>query len=513
MLSLLQAFTLQQHNMHWIPKLLRRWLTARSSQPLPSAVEGMTTQSMLLAKEDAALADRSPHQRFSMGSRPVIRWIKGDGLDDDVTRAAIGQATRLFGTDVDYCLCTYGIDAHRARRIMEWSVQPVEWRPVDADDNRMLARYLTDAGCAPEHFGYWWKWFPERVRPGAPEWILDGDMVITGKPSWYADWLEGKDQLRVTQDDRELPERMYGRYVGAVDLQLRLYSGLISLPPELSYMPHMEEVFRQEPLLAGHHGQRDMCEQGVIAATFQRMNPTPIPLYEFPFARAFEENIDYGLQGDLGREWGFHFGHSFRMYNPHFNKLTDEGIIFSRDEPSLRDRFLWLGGTGQWGIPGWSITDHCLAAILAAASAFKGRPVLELGTSRGRSSASLAWTGCRLTTVDHMDRGAASNLEGMGVRVVQDDAIRFLQRAEGEYDLVICDLHGNSEQEWRKLSQPILGALKPKGVLLISNLRLHQDAAWKDENGVEWFLGRLPEHCQVEVIEPLHPGVVKITLP
>lgn len=348
---------------------------------------------MLLAREDAALADLSSHQRFSTGNRPVIRWIKGDGLDDDVTRAAIGQATRLFGTDVDYCLCTYGVDATRVRRILEWSVQPVEWRPVDADDNPVLAGYLTHAGCAPEHFGYWWKWFPERVRPGAPEWILDGDMVITGKPSWYADWIEGKDVLRVTQDDRELPERMYGRYVGAVDLQLRLYSGLISLPPEISYIPYMEDVFQQQPLLDGHHGQRDMCEQGVIAATFQRMNPTPIPLYEFPFARAFEASIDYGLQGDRGSVWGFHFGHAFRMNNPHFNKLTDEEVIFSRDEPSVRERFQWLGGTGQWGIPGWSITDHCLAAILAEAIAFKGRNVLELGTSRGRSSAGLAWTG------------------------------------------------------------------------------------------------------------------------
>jgi hypothetical protein len=112
-----------------------------------------------------------------------------------------------------------------------------------------------------------------------------------------------------------------------------------------------------------------------------------------------------------------------------------------------------------------------------------------------------------------MDRGASRNLEGMDVRVVRDDTIRFLQRAQREYDLVICDLHGNSEQEWRTLSQPILGSLKPKGVLIINNLRLHQDAAWKDENGVEWFLGRLPRHCQVEVIEPQHPGVVKITLP
>jgi protein-L-isoaspartate O-methyltransferase len=468
---------------------------------------------MQVAREDAVLAHLSSHQRFSLGTRPVIRWIKGDGLDDDVTRAAIGQATRLFGGDVDYCLCTFGVDAARVRRILEWSVQPVEWRPIDATDNPVLAGYLTRAGCPPKHFGYWWKWFPERIRPAAPEWILDGDMVITGKPSWYADWLKGADRLRVTQDDREVPSRMYGRYVGAVDLQLKLYSGLISLPPEVTYMREMESVFREQPLLSKHNGQRDMCEQGVIAATFQRLDAAPIPLYQFPFARAFESDLDFGLQGDQGAAWGFHFGHAFRMHNPHFQKLTETGVIFSRDEPSVLERFHWLGGFGQWGIPGWTITDHCLTAILAEAEAFRGRSVLELGTSRGRLSAGLASIGCKLTTVDHMDRGSSQNLKGMKVKVVCDDAIRYLQRARGKFELVICDLHGNSEEEWRTLAQPLLGALQPKGTLVISNLRLHQDIAWREEKGVEWFLRSLPKQCKVDIIERRHPGVVRIKVP
>ena len=143
---------------------------------------GRQTRAAKEAEEDARAAIKCLGRFFSNSHRPVIRWIKGDGLDDAITRAAIGQATRLFGSEVDYCLCTNGIDASRVRTIMEWANQPVEWWPVSDQDNPQLARLLTEVGCPPEHYGYWWKWFPERVRPNAPEWILDGDMVITGTP-------------------------------------------------------------------------------------------------------------------------------------------------------------------------------------------------------------------------------------------------------------------------------------------------------------------------------------------
>ena len=80
-----------------------------------------------LAEVDIARASSRP---FSLGTRPVIRWIKGDGRDDEVTRSAIAQATRVFGDRVDYCMCSAGISAARARAILAWSDQPVEWWPL-----------------------------------------------------------------------------------------------------------------------------------------------------------------------------------------------------------------------------------------------------------------------------------------------------------------------------------------------------------------------------------------------
>ncbi len=150
------------------------------------------TRADVLARNDALLDSGPNHRAFTAGTRPVMRWIKGDGLDDAVTRAAIGAATRLFGESVDYCLCTNGIHPERAREILSWAAQPVEWWPLAPADNPPLRDRLSAAGCPPEHFGYWWKWFPERVRPHGPEWILDGDMVVTGKPTWFGTLGDGR---------------------------------------------------------------------------------------------------------------------------------------------------------------------------------------------------------------------------------------------------------------------------------------------------------------------------------
>lgn len=465
-----------------------------------------------VALEDDRMAGKLRHRRFSTGSKPVIRWIKGDGLDDAVTRAAIGQATRLFGDKVDYCLCTHGINPHRARSILEWAVAPVEWWPLTSEDNPSLAESLGAAGCPPDHYGYWWKWFPERVRSNAPEWILDGDMVITGVPSWFGQWSLGKDRCRVTQDDRWPMEGLYGNYVDMVDEQLRLYSGLVSLPPGLRYMSKLDEVLAARPLASVHDGRRDMCEQGIIASAFQRIGALPIPLYEFPFGRAFEEAIDYGLRGDQGSVWGYHFGCSFRQENPHFKRLVEQGAVFSRtDAPTPAERFAWMGNVGQWGVPGWSISDACASLILERAGDFAGRRVLEIGTSRGRLTAMLASTGCRMTTVDRHDRGAAQNLKGLDVNVVVDDAIDFLSTTSERFDLIVIDLHGNSVADWERYAPLLKRCISYLGTMIVHNAALWKIPEWKEETGVSWFIESLPSSWTVKLhSEPL-PGIAILT--
>jgi hypothetical protein len=491
-----------------------------------------------VAREDDRVAAHLIGRRFSRGTRPVIRWIKGDGLDDQITRAALGQATRLFGNGVDYCLCTNGIGADRARSILEWASEPVEWWPLTPADNSALAAALMAAGCPPEHFGYWWKWFPERVRPDAPEWILDGDMVITASPSWFAQWADGNDHCRVTQDDRWPMKDLYGTYVDFVDERQRLYSGLISLPPKLRYMQELLAILAAKPLSPGHDGRRDMCEQGVLAATFERLGALPIPLYEFPFGRAFEKMIDYGVRGDQGAAWGYHFGHAFRQRNRHFDRLMAKGVIFSRanartlverflsraisrtnterffwtaDTRTLIERFAWLGNSGQWGVPGWALPDGCASIIVERARAFAGRQVLEIGTSRGRLTAMLASTGCRVTTIDRHDRGAAQNLDGLGVRVLVHDAVPFLTTTSEKFDLIVVDLHGNSEADWKPLAPVLERCLSPRGKLIIANATLWKIPEWHEETGVRWLLDTWGPTWKVELHPEPMPGVAIVS--
>jgi hypothetical protein len=464
------------------------------------------------AREDDRIAAHQIGRRFSYGTRPVIRWVKGDGLDDPVARAAIGQATRLFGDKVDYCLCTNQISAERARTLLEWATQPVEWWPLSPTDNATLAAALEAVGCPPEHYGYWWKWFPERVRENGPEWVLDGDMVITNAPSWLEQWAQGHDVCRVTQDDRWPLEGLYGTYVDLVDKQLRLYSGLVSLPPQLRYMQEIEAILAAKPLMPGHDGRRDMCEQGVIATAFQRIGALPIPLYEFPFGRAFEDMIDYGLSGDQGAAWGYHFGHAFRRDNSHFSRLVNENIVFSRsDQPSLVERFAWLGGFGQWGVPGWSMPDGCTSLVVEKAQCFVDRQVLEIGTSRGHLTAMLAFLGCHVTTIDRHDRGAAQNLDGLGVQVILDDALNFLSTTSEQYDLIVVDLHGNSVAAWKRQGPLLKRCLSRHGTLIISNAALWKIPEWHEETGVGCFLDSLSPPWKFDLHTDPLPGVAIVT--
>ena len=199
-------------------------------------------------------------------------------MDDFFAQVAIGLTTRVFGASVDYCICTAdSLDAVQVRRILAWAKQPVEWWPVASG---ML--------------------LPKRVRPAAPEWVINGGALIGALPSWFDEWL-------------------------AMPGHLRLTHGLADRAPT------------SEQLLAV-------------------VNRVDLPCAEGDFLA----------------------------------------------------RCLWLGGAAQWWAPGWSIRNDYTKVLLDLSQQFVSRPVLELGTSRGRLDAMLASAGCRVTTVDHHDRGASA---------------------------------------------------------------------------------------------------------
>jgi len=434
--------------------------------------------------------EKSKNIFYATSSKPHIRWVKGDGLDDEVTRSAIAQATRIFGDEVDYCITTNNIMPSRVRDILSWASQPVEWIPVSSKDNKLLAQELMQAGCKEKNFGYWWKWFPTRVRPFAPEWILDGDMLITAKPKWFYLWKNGKDRLRVSQDDTTLAH-YYGEYAKQAANSLKLYSGIISLPPKLFFDKELIGFLKKFPLKKDHDGTLNMSEQGAIAAVFSKIGCIPIPLSEFPFADSEAINFNYGQKKNIKNIWGYHFTRSFIRKSKTFFSLVEKHKIYwnSKSIGSI-DKFSWLRNHGQNGYEGTSMDPFFVRKTYEIAKKFKNKEVLEIGTSRGYLAAIINDIGCKVTTIDNIDRGALLNLQNLRIKIIHNDVIRFLKSSSKQYELIIVDLHGNYKKLWLELFPLIQNSLKYKGTFIFYNSYISDKPERAREDGIQHLVSQ-----------------------
>lgn len=194
-----------------------------------------------------------------------------------------------------------------------------------------------------------------------------------------------------------------------------------------------------------------------------------------------------------------------------FHRLAEPDL--DPQPPSLLQRFAWLGGSGQWGVPGWSLNDTAAQTIVDHLARRPAARALELGTARGRLAAMLAGAGCKLVTVDHQDRGAARNLAGLDVEVIRADAASFLTADRRRFDLIVVDLHGNDPETWRRLRKPLLQRLAPHATLILNNARLHEMPDWREESGVAWFLESLPADWRLTLHPDPLPGLAIVTLP
>jgi tetratricopeptide (TPR) repeat protein len=446
---------------------------------------------------------------FRKSIRPLIRWVKGEGLDDKITKASIAIATKLFGDEVDYCLCTNNLNSRRVREILSLSSQPVCWMPLGSRENIELSSILTKAGCSENNFGYWWKWFPERVRPYAPEWIVEGDMLITKKPKWFNKWKSGNDVVRISASDESAwPKEYYGEYANLLDDKIKLYSGFVSLPPNFYYLKDMIKIMNKQPLKNNHNGVYNFSEQGLISAVFSKYSIKKIPIEEFPIANAlFENNLKN--KNSSNKIWGYHFARSFIKENIFFTKYINlkKNNWIKKNQP-LKKQFEWLRNNGQFGNEGYSMNPLCVNRILSVMKNYKNIQVLEIGTSRGYLTALLSRFN-KVTTIDHKDRGAFINLSGLNIKIVKEDMLSFLKKDLNKYNIILIDLHGNSKKVWSKLWSLIPARLEFKSKVILYNSHLYKIDRFKEDNGIKFLLdSNLLKNFNLKIYDKPLPGMI-----
>jgi tetratricopeptide (TPR) repeat protein len=446
---------------------------------------------------------------FRKSIRPLIRWIKGEGLDDKITKASIAIATKLFGDEVDYCLCTNNLNSRRVREILSLSSQPVCWIPLGSRENIELSSILTKAGCSENNFGYWWKWFPERVRPYAPEWIVEGDMLITKKPKWFNKWKNGNDVVRISASDESAwPKEYYGEYANLLDDKIKLYSGFVSLPPNFYYLKDMIKIMNKQPLKNNHNGVYNFSEQGLISVVFSKYSIKKIPIEEFPIANALFENNSKN-KNTSNKIWGYHFARSFIKENIFFTKYINlkKNNWLKKNQP-LKKQFEWLRNNGQFGNEGYSMNPLCVNRILSVMKNYKNIQVLEIGTSRGYLTALLSRFN-KVTTIDHKDRGAFINLSGLNIKIVKEDMLSFLKKDHNKYKVILIDLHGNSKKVWSKLWSLIPARLEFKSKVILYNSHLYKIDRFREDNGIKFLLdSNLLKKFNLKIYDKPLPGMI-----
>jgi hypothetical protein len=436
--------------------------------------------SAALAQVDAriSLETRGQH-RFSLNQRPVLRWYKNEQSPDELTSLSISLATRLFGSSLDYCLCTtHQIDAARTRKILAQATQAVEWRQIDEKDNPALAAALHQHGLTGKDFGPWWRWFPERLRRDTPEIVISDDLLIWKMPLWLPQWRKGLAQILATRGESPVPGISGNTVTDFLEIT-RSFEGAIALPL-----------------------QSDISAQ-LIGTLSALKNPSQVQAHCYSpskiFGRALDQlaagtisasDISACAPGNDGQKIGF----------------GPEETPGSVHEVETTECFRWLGGSVQWGIPGWTSNDYFMKSLAVFARDFAGQSVLELGTSRGKLAAVMATLGCSVTTVDHQDRGASKNLGGLAVKVILKEAYDFLVDSSEQYRLIVVDLHGNTQSDWERLAPVLIKNLQAGGALFLGNLNLSEVADWKLETGVRWFLDQLPKNWKCEYFTASLPG-------
>jgi hypothetical protein len=146
--------------------------------------------------------------------------------------------------------------------------------------------------------------------------------------------------------------------------------------------------------------------------------------------------------------------------------------------------------------------------IIDLAKDYGGHKILEIGTSRGNLAATLTSCGCLVTTVDRTDRGAKSNLDGLGVQCVISEASQLLSNNQQMFSMIRVDLHDNRDDVWIPLWPLLQSRLEEKGVLVLYNSHLWKIPDREVETGLRWLSETPPVGWRIDIHDEPLPGML-----
>ncbi len=138
-----------------------------------------------------------------------------------------------------------------------------------------------------------------------------------------------------------------------------------------------------------------------------------------------------------------------------------------------------LGGRRIAAPPGDAVrptTDRVREALFSILGDVSGLEVLDLFAGTGAVALEAVSRGAAAATLVDVDVEAAeANVEALGVggrlTIVREDAIRFLRRDSGHYDLVFCDPPYRLARRFAsELEELLPGRLRPGGRVIVESL-------------------------------------------
>jgi len=131
--------------------------------------------------------------------RLTVRWTIGDvsAAGFEALGWSVRGARAIFGPTAQYVICVNTVPLRRARALLGFDSDGVQWLDVTGALDPLIALHIDD-GMAE---GVGWKFAPLRIVSERFELSMDNDCILWRTPGAIADWLSFDDGRCVIAED------------------------------------------------------------------------------------------------------------------------------------------------------------------------------------------------------------------------------------------------------------------------------------------------------------------------